>query len=230
LVRILGFDTATRQASVGLWSDGQIIAEVSGASQNHAVSLLPFIDDTLRQAGCAIGDVDAVAVSSGPGSFSGLRVGLSVAKGLACATGVRVIPVPTLAALARSLHPARLPASQREQTICTLLDAHKGELYAATFAPAAQGGERLTPDTVVTAEALLPHLPLPCLILGDAVVTYGAFLRERLGDAVTLLPFDAYAPRGGAVAALAAESLPAGAGTDATHLEPCYIRPSYAES
>jgi len=223
-MRILGLDTATRRASVGVWCDGQIVAEESiGSNRNHAVTLLPLIDDTLRQAGCSIRDVEAVAVSSGPGSFSGLRVGLSVAKGLVCATGARIIAVPTLEALARTV-------DGPQEAICTLLDAYKGELYAAVFAPAARGWSRLTPDTLLTPEGLRGWLPLPCTVVGDTGAPYGDLLREQFGSAITILPFETYGPRGGVVAALGWQRLQAGESADATHLEPFYIRPSHAAS
>src|SRR5262249_40289368 len=155
------------------WCDGQIAAEKSTASTgNHSISLLPLIDETLREASCSLGDVEAVAVSGGPGSFSGLRVGLSVAKGLAYATGIRVVAVPTLEALARTVEAS-------EAAICALLDAHKGELYAAIFGSAAENWSRRTPDLVITPERLRNWLPVPCTVIGDATVSYEVFLREQ---------------------------------------------------
>lgn len=222
-MRILGVDTATRRASVGVLIDGVVIVEQSQvAESNHAVSLLPLIADVLRQAHCSVGDLEVVAVSAGPGSFTGLRIGLSVAKGLARATGLRLVAVPTLEALAATV-------DDHHGTVCTLLDARRGELYAACFAAAPSGCTRLTADTLVTPEALLPQLPTPCVVVGDAVVRYGAWLREQLGARVTLLPFETHGPRGGVVARLGGERLRAGQCDPLPDMEPFYIRPSEAE-
>jgi tRNA threonylcarbamoyladenosine biosynthesis protein TsaB len=220
-VRVLGVDTATRRASVGLLLDGAVIAERSQAEGSHAVTLLPLIADTLSQAGCTVRDLDAIAVSSGPGAFTGLRVGLSVARGLACATGVAVVAVPTLEALARTV-------TEHEGGICTLLDARKGELYSACFAVSAGVVRRLTPDVVLTPEDLIEHVTLPCVVIGDALPRYGALLRERLGDRATLLPYETHGPRGGIVAAMGWERLLAGTAA-APDLELTYVRRSDAE-
>ena len=110
------------------------------------------------------------------------------------------------------------------------LDAHKGELYAALFASADGSWSRLRPDAVVTGEELLAWLPVSCAVVGDAVVNYGSFLREKLGRAIPLLPLETPGPRGGVVAALGWEYLQAGQSADPTDLEPCYIQPSYAVS
>jgi tRNA threonylcarbamoyladenosine biosynthesis protein TsaB len=222
-VRILGLDTATCSASVGLLIDGEVVAEQSQrADGSHATSLLPLIDAVLQRADCPIRTLDAVAVSGGPGSFTGLRIGLSVAKGFACATGVRIVAVPTLEALARTV-------TGYYGVICALLDARKGELYAACFESSASGWKRLTADALVTPDALLEMLPTPCLVLGDAVVTYGSFLESRLGPRVTLLPFESHGPRGGMIASMGWERLQAGNTVDLPDLEPVYIRPSDAE-
>lgn len=222
-MRVVGVDTATWRASVGLISDGAVVAEQSLVTTgNHAASLLPLIDDVLRRAGCSVDSIDAIAVSNGPGSFTGLRIGLSVAKGIAYATGARLIPVPTLEALARTV-------VHYEGAICPVLDARKGELYAASFESSAAGLKRLTADALVTPESLLEVLPTPCVVLGDAVERYGEFFKSRLGPRVTVLPFETYAPRGGVVARMGWERLQAGETADLLQLEPCYVRPSEAE-
>ncbi|HYD50680.1 MAG TPA: tRNA (adenosine(37)-N6)-threonylcarbamoyltransferase complex dimerization subunit type 1 TsaB, partial [Terriglobales bacterium] len=102
-MRVLGVDTSTWLASVGLVDEGRVVAERhESVRSNHGTSLLPLIASVLTDAGIAIGEIDAVAVAKGPGSFTGLRISLSVAKGLALATGARVVGVPTLPALARA--------------------------------------------------------------------------------------------------------------------------------
>src|SRR5262245_52075822 len=101
---------------------------------SHARTLLPLIDAALAAAGVGLRQLDLLAVSIGPGSFTGLRIGLSVAKGLALATGLPVVGVPTLEAYALHVGP-------RPGLICPVLDARKGEVYGAVFRW--QGGESL---------------------------------------------------------------------------------------
>ncbi len=222
-MRILGIDTATWTASVGLRVDGELAAEASRtADGSHAVSLLALVHDVLQAGRCAVHELDAVAVAGGPGSFTGLRIGLSVAKGISYATGARLVAVPTLEALARTV-------SHLEGNLCPTLDARKGEVYAACFRSSAAGVERLSDDVLLSPEALLRMLPTPCVVLGDAVGVYGALLRQRLGDGVILLSEDTYGPSGGVVAAMGIERLAAGEPDDLTQLEPRYIRPSEAE-
>ncbi len=217
-MRVLGIDTATSRASVGLWADGSIVAEEHVSSRNHASSLLPLLDTVLKASGTKIESVDALAVSAGPGSFSGLRVGLSVAKGIALASGARLLAVSTLEALAFTL-------ADREGTVCALLDAHKEELYMGCFE--ARAGEllRRNKDEAVSLVRVLASLPTPCVVLGDAVERYGPILKSELGSQIELLPFPEFGPRGAVVADLAMRRGFAAAEVTATGLEPFYIRP-----
>jgi tRNA threonylcarbamoyladenosine biosynthesis protein TsaB len=221
-VRVLGLDTATRRASVGLLVDGEVVAEECENDGRHAVSLLPLIETVLRAGRCTLRELDAIAVSRGPGSFTGLRIGLSVSKGLACATGVPLVGVPTLEALART-------AQARQGVIAAALDARKGELYSACFEASGQTWRRLADDTLTTAEQFAAGVPTPCAIIGDALLAYGALLRERLGTRATFLPWETHGPRGAVIAAMGAEQLRAGRTAPLASLEPCYIRPCEAE-
>jgi tRNA threonylcarbamoyladenosine biosynthesis protein TsaB len=216
-------ETATARASVAVVIDGVVVAEAAqSAAGNHAVSLLNLIESVLDDAGCTLSQLDAVAVSGGPGSFSGLRIGLSVAKGLAYAAGLQLVAVSTLEALARTV-------IDFDGVICTLLDARKGELYAACFESTGNGCQRLTGDAVVTLDSLVASIQTPCAVVGDAVDRYGAALQERLGSRVKLLPVERYAPRGGMIAMMGCERLLRGEADIVADLEPFYIRPSDAE-
>ncbi len=224
-MRVLGLDTATWQATAGVVVDGSVRAErFQAARGNHAVTLLPLIDEVLQAADLTIDDIDGIAVSNGPGSFSGLRVALGVAKGIVCATGAALVAVPTLEALARSVaHVAD------HRAVCPVLDARKGEVYAAAFQVSRGGCSRLLDDGVFLAEAVLGVLPRPCVMVGDALSAYGALFAARLGPQATLLPVDTFGPRGGTVGLIGWERLRAGVRDDAAALEPFYIRPSDAE-
>lgn len=177
-----------------------------------------MIEEALRGGGIRIGDLDAIAVSSGPGSFTGLRIGFGIAKGLIYAIGARLILVPTLEALAAVVGTERGP-------VCAAIDARRQEVYAAIFEPevAADGVRRLrriTDDLASPAAALAERLPGRCTLIGDAGDAYAEVLAPR----ATLLPFSVWHPRGSVVARLGWERLMAGKSADVGSAEPSYVR------
>jgi len=200
--------------------DGAVLAEgVHRESRSHTASLPALVERVLGDAGLALEDVEGIAVSIGPGSFTGLRIGLALAKGLAFAGGLPLVGVPTLEALAWVVDAA--PGT----SVCAALDARKREVYAALFALEAGGPRRLTPDLALAPEALAARLPRPCTIVGDAGEVYGAVL----GVNARLLPFATHHPRGGVIARLGAARLAAGEAANVGTLEPVYVRPPDAE-
>jgi tRNA threonylcarbamoyladenosine biosynthesis protein TsaB len=190
---------------------------------SHAATLPRLVEQVLADAGERPVRGDAVAVAIGPGSFTGLRIGLSFAKGLAFATGLGIVGVPTLDALA-------LAAPPWTGVLCAGLDARKQEIYATLYIRENGGIVRLGEPVAVAARALAEVLTPPCTVIGDAVEAYGAVFRDVLGDAVTLLASDVLPPRASAVARLAAARLARDpAGDDLVTLAPGYIRPAEAE-
>lgn len=221
---VLGIDTATQVASVGLVRAGELLAEDScRAVSSHTETLLPLITGLLARSGVSLAEVQGVGVSIGPGSFSGLRIALSTVKGFAYALGHRVVGVPTLEALARTV-------TDWEGLICPILDARKREVYAALFQRDPQGVlERLSPDLVLAPQVFLERITAPCLFLGDGVEAYGALIQERGGPAASCLPFVTHHPRGAVVGAMAWERLCRGEHDDLHLLAPCYVRKPDAE-
>lgn len=218
---VLGIDTATTRASVGLQVAGEARAERCIETRSHAVALIPLLESLLTASALSLREIDAIGVALGPGSFTGLRVGLSTAKGLAYATGARLIGVSTLEALAFSVR-------GHEGFVVPMLDARKEEVYTAQFRVGAGSAyERLTPDTLCPLEEALASLPGRAVIVGDAECAYGETIRKRPGVAVR--SFATHGPSGLAVAALAARRLAAEPDADAMDLEPAYLRPSEAE-
>jgi tRNA threonylcarbamoyladenosine biosynthesis protein TsaB len=200
--------------------DGVVLAEgVHREARSHTASLPMLVERVLGEAGLALEDVEGVAISIGPGSFTGLRVGLALAKGIAYAGGLPLIGVPTLEALAWSAE------AEPGTTICAALDARKHEVYAALFAPEAEGPRRLTPDLALAPEALALRLPQPCTLVGDAGEVYSA----QLGAHARLLPFATHHPRGGVIARLGGARLAAGEADNTGTLEPVYVRAPDAE-
>jgi tRNA threonylcarbamoyladenosine biosynthesis protein TsaB len=206
LVRALGIETATSIASVGIVVGDQIAAERTVPMRgSHARTLLPLIDATLQAAGLPLSEIELLAVSIGPGSFTGLRIGLSVVKGLALATGIPVVGVPTLEAYARAAGP-------RLGLVCPVLDARKGEVYGASFRWRDGEPQCLTAPTAMSPARFATAVhEEPCTLIGDGV------------DAYHELP-----PSGAVVARLGCRRA-AAAIDDVAALEPQYCRASEAE-
>jgi tRNA threonylcarbamoyladenosine biosynthesis protein TsaB len=188
-------------------------------SRSHVASLPGLVERVLGAAGVSITDVEAVAVSIGPGSFTGLRIALGFAKGLVLAGGLPLVGVPTLEAL------AWVADAAPGETVCAALDARKREVYAALFETTADGPRRRSPDMALAPDALGTRLVPPCVLVGDAGEVYG----EILGRAAAVRPFATHHPRGGVVARLGAARLAAGERADPGTLEPVYVRPPDAE-
>ena len=205
---------------MGVARDGVVLAEgVHRESRSHTVSLPALVARLLADAGLRIDDVEALAVSIGPGSFTGLRIGLALAKGLAFAGGLPLVGVPTLDAL------AHVAEAAPGVSICAAIDARKREVYAALFVADPAGPRRQTPDLALAPEALADRLPSPCVLVGDAGEVYGDVLAPR----TTIRPFATHHPRGGIVARLGFARLAAGERDDVGALEPAYVRAPDAE-
>ena len=222
-MRALGIDTATWTASAGIVADGTILSERSHlVSGSHASALLPLLEETLSAARLKLIDLDLLAISLGPGSFTGLRIGLSVVKGLSLASGLPVIGVPTLEALA-------VAAGPRDGLVCPVLDARKGEVYAAVFR-----WNGLVPKGVVAPMAVAPdrlaeRVSGICTLIGAGVETYAPLWRLHFGQRATLIEGKSVAPSGAVIAALGARRFAASGADDLDRLEPSYVRRSEAE-
>ena len=205
---------------MGAVRDGVLLAEVAQReSRSHAQALPLLVARVLADAGLGVQALDALAVSIGPGSFTGLRIGLGYAKGVAFAGRVPLVAVPTLEAL------AWVAEAAPGERICAALDARKGEVYAALFEATVAGPCRLTPDLAVRPAELAARLEPPCVLVGDAGTVY----RDVLGARAAIRPFTTHHPRGGIVARLGWQRLLAGEAANPGDLEPVYVRLPEAE-
>jgi len=221
---ILALETATSRGSVALVSGGAVRAEIFlSPGPRASASYIPAVEALFAAAGAAAGDVSAVAVSAGPGAFTGLRVGMSAAKGFCFGWGVPLVPVPTLLALAH-----RFPGEGR--IVCPVHDARRGEVYAALFRWDDGELARLSPDLVL-APALLPaRIPAgDVLFCGDGVPPFGALFREALGDRATLLSGDEGLPRASSVGIVGERIFRDGGSEDPRTAAPFYLRSPGAE-
>lgn len=219
----LGIDCSTLVASVGVARGRHVLAEESRpVSGSHAGHILEIVEHTLGLCGERLERVELVAASLGPGSFTGLRIALSTAKGLAMVTGAPLVGVSTLEAVATA-------AERREGLVCPVLDARKGEVYAAVFRAFAGGVTRLGEDRVMAPQALAAALDGPCTLVGDGVDAYRDVWHQVLPHA-EMVSFDRVSPRGGVVARLGQDHLERFGPGDLRRLEPRYCRKSEAET
>ncbi|HZD42188.1 MAG TPA: tRNA (adenosine(37)-N6)-threonylcarbamoyltransferase complex dimerization subunit type 1 TsaB [Terriglobales bacterium] len=209
-MRILAVDTATSTASVALIEDGTLVAQhpsdrqgpPAGSSRkgNHSEIILPLIESSLREAQFDICDISLFAISIGPGSFTGLRIGLSTLKGLAYGGGAPVVGVSTLLANA-----ARV--TNYNGLICSILNARKSEVYTAVFRKDGDRLFRMTEDSAGSAAAMGKMMAAldgvnPCLFVGDGAIVYRDLIREFFGSRAKLSAGNEYPSVAFAVARL----------------------------
>jgi tRNA threonylcarbamoyladenosine biosynthesis protein TsaB len=223
-VRVLGIDTATWTASVGIIDGRHALAESAQSIDhgNHAATLLPMVDAVLLAAGLGLSDLQLLAVSIGPGSFTGLRIGLSVVKGFSLAAGLPIVGVPTLEALAYA-------AGRRSGLVCPVLDARKKEVYGAAFRWSGERLELVSAPAVLAPQRFAERFTPPCTLIGNGVDEYESVWRTYLGDDAELIPFRDCSPRGASVASLGLRLAESRGADDAARLAPLYLRKPEAE-
>ncbi len=226
---LLAIESATASASAALLRNGELVELRTAPSDRPASEmLLPTVLALLRAHDVSVAAIGAFAVSVGPGSFTGLRVGIATAKGLAFGAGVQSIPVPTLAALAvKGACTAPIAGP-----VVAALDARRGEVYAAGYAAEPGLAPPLWGPTVATPAELAPRLAAHSgrlRILGDGVAVLEPLLRARLGERVDWIAAPEGAPDAGWVGRLGFQMLEAGAAVEIAELAPRYLRRAEAE-
>lgn len=222
---LLALETATMCGSVAITADSRCIGEISlHTSETHSRRLLAGIDQLLRETAVTWADIDGIAVSLGPGSFTGLRIGLATAKGLAISTGTPLIGIGTLDGLAAQLF------GVGDFLVCPVLDARKKEVYCAFFRCGPDGAPSLQGEYQVMApEILCERIAEPTIMLGDGTSLYGRLFQEKLAGRLLMLPEGVFFPRAAAIGMLARERWRRDEFLDPATAEPIYIRPSEAE-
>jgi tRNA threonylcarbamoyladenosine biosynthesis protein TsaB len=221
-MKLLAVESATLSGGVALLDGDRLLGEITlNIAITHSERLMSAVDRLLGDCGLAPADLDGLAVSVGPGSFTGLRVGLATVKALAMALDLPVAPVPTLDGLA-----ARLPFA--DAPVCPILDARKGEVYLSLYRWRRNSMAREWDYLAMTPEAAAAWLEPPVILLGDGVEACRPWL-DRLGAGAQVAPAAQRLPSAGAVAGLGLAMLAAGGGVSAEALAPLYLRPSEAE-
>ena len=230
-MRILAVDTSASACSVALAEDGLLTCEYTADhGRTHAVRLSGMIDAVFADAGIRARDVDAFAVTAGPGSFTGLRIGISTVKGLAFAASRPVISVSTLDVLANQCPGVEMP-------ICPFIDARKKEVYAALYRQRRHGGfETLVPPAASRPADFLSEIgragfgaETGMYFLGSGTALYADLIARQFGDSAVLAPRECSLIRASTLARMAFERYHESGGITPHALVPCYIRRSDAE-
>ena len=218
-MRILAIDTSGPVCGAAVMDENKVYSEYTAQNRNtHSASLMPMIEAVLNAAGTSLEEIDAIAAVTGPGSFTGVRIGVATAKGLAHGAGIPCIPVDALESLAVS-------AGDFEGAVCPIQDARAGQVYGAVF----RNGERLTGDQPMKLEAYLDQaeeLGERFLFLGDGVPVHREAISARMGSKAEFAPAFRNYLRPSAAGWIA---LNRGETTDYLGLQATYLRPPNAQ-
>ncbi len=219
---LLALECATATASVALLRDEEIVCEeVSEDRRHHAQTLLGLVDRVLKGSAVELGEIEALAVSVGPGAFTSLRVGIATVKGLGFGSGVPVAAVSTLQALAFEVPVEQTPGLP----VVALLDARREEVYGGLYTANAMRAEESLPEGVYAVEELAARLPAACALVGSGADLYA----DALGAGSQRVLWPGRAPSARSVAQLGRDLLARGEGVVAEALVPRYLRRSDAE-
>lgn len=218
-IRILAVDTATEACSVALWIDGEVSERYAVAPRRHAALVLPDVEALLAGAGLSLGQLDALAVGRGPGSFTGVRIGVAVVQGLALGADLGVVPVSSLRALARGV-----AEETPHRRILAALDARIDEIYAGgwSFADDPMGAEHFA-ERVCAPEAAGEAAGGSWFGVGLGFAAYPERLAAALGEDLIGVEAERY-PHARQVAAIAASELAGGAALAPERVVPIYLR------
>lgn len=223
-MKILAIETSTMLGGVAIVDEKKgLIAETRlNVKSTHSERLMTVIDQTLVQSGLVPDDIDAFAVATGPGSFTGLRIGLSTVKGLSFATGKPMVGVPTLEGFAWNFPFCSFP-------VCLLLDARRSEVYAAVFEWRHEGFVRLMDDMSIRISDLLKELDGPVVFAGDGAQVYRSEIIGTMKEKALFATSGKMVPSPANVAVIGLAKAVRGEYTVAADATPHYIRRSEAE-
>lgn len=221
-MKLLALDTATEACSAALYIDGQIEQRYQLAPREHTQLILGMVQDLLQQAGLRVQQLDALAFGRGPGSFTGVRIATGVVQGLAYAADLKVVPVSTLAAMARSVF-----EDHGAQRVVSAIDARMGDIYVAAYEIDEHESRLIAEEQVIAPDQF--ELPDGEWVgVGSGWGAYGDQLQARFGSAITQR-YDDYFPRSRAIAQLAVNDFNNGLAVAAAQAVPVYLRNEVAK-
>ncbi|MBA7651531.1 tRNA threonylcarbamoyladenosine biosynthesis protein TsaB [subsurface metagenome] len=214
----LAIDTSTDTASIALVQDGEVLAELTWhCGQNHTVELLPRLTYLLNQTGVNLQSTSCVIVAKGPGSFNGLRVGISTAKGLAFSLGIPIVGISTLEVAAYQHAETGLP-------ICPVFNAGRSEIATAIYQKKHNKWCQLTAEHITTVDALCSQITTKTIFCGEFTPLIATQLRKQLKQRAIIPPSAARLRRASFLAELGLQRLKAGSYDNPATLQPLYLR------
>lgn len=223
----LGLDTATPVTSIAVSTNGEVLSETAfTGEQTQMERLMPGIDAALKSAGKAIGDIEGIGVGLGPGLFTSSRIGVVTAKTLCFAMGIPLVGVSSLDVLSYG-------TSASADRVVSVIDARRGEVFAAVYLKQGDTYKELTPADVMPPMALADALSKeqgPFHLTGDGAVRYEDIFKDALQDNVTFEPVEDAYPKASVVLQLAAQRYANGVRDDIASLVPTYVRKPDAEA
>ena len=214
----LAIDTSTDTASLTLTQDSEVLAELTWCcEQNHSTQLLPRLTTLLNQSKLDIQSTSGIIVAKGPGSFNGLRVGISTAKGLAFSLGIPIVGISSLEAEAYQHAETGLP-------VCPIFDAGRGEIATAIYQKKYDEWRQLIAEHITTVETLCSQITTKTIFCGEFIPLIATQLRKQLKQKAVILPPATELRRASFLAELGLKQLKAGDYDNPATLQPLYLR------
>lgn len=224
-MRVLAIDTTSNVATAAVVEDEILLGErILNFKKTHSQKIMPMISELLEELELKAADIDMFAVANGPGSFTGLRIGVATIKALAHAVNKPVVGVSTLAAMAYNL-----PFC--EHIIVPIMDARRNRVYTASYIWDEDGFKELTEDEAIGIEECVSSCGefLETVFVGDGAVVHKEYIKEQLGERAYFAPASSLMQRASSVAMLALEKAKNGETMKYNELVPFYLRKSQAE-
>lgn len=219
-MKILAVDTSATAASVAVVEENKLIGEFSiNTALTHSQTLMPMVDELLKNTGLSVNDIDAVAVNAGPGSFTGVRIGVAAVKGIAFPKNLSCVSVSTLESMAYNM-------LGNDCIVCSVMDARCSQVYNALFRVKGCTVTRMTDDRALSLTDLkneLRNINEKVVLVGDGAVLCSKFLGEELEN-IMLAPFNNRIQTASSVAYAAFEKINNGETVKADELMPVYLR------
>jgi len=214
----VAIDTSTDNASLALVQDGEVLAELTWrCKENHTVELLPNLTYLLNKANLDLQSTSGIIVARGPGSFNGLRVGVSTAKGLAFSLGIPIVGIGTMEVEAYQHAETGLP-------VCPIFNAGRGEIATATYQKKHNKWRQLVSEHITTVDALCSQITTKTVFCGEFVTSIAMQLRKKLKQKAIILSSAALFRRASFLAELGLNRLKAGDYDNPATLQPIYLR------
>lgn len=225
-MKVLAIESSGLVASVALATETTLLAEYTvNFKKTHSQTLLPMLDEIVKMTGFDLKEIDAIAVSAGPGSFTGLRIGSATAKGLGLALDKPIVPVPTTQAIAANLYGT-------DGVLCPLMDARRNQVYTGIYRYNKEGFQIVEDQMAVMIDEIIEKvnaLGEPVTYLGDGVEAFAEIIKEKTTVPFSFAPIHCSKQRAGALAVRAVELFAEGKVQSADEHEPEYLRLSQAE-